>query len=74
MVSSKLTSKYQATIPAPVRERLGLEKGDRVGFEIRREEVVLYRVLPMDVEYLRGIEETLSEWSSEYDDEAYGDL
>ena len=31
--SSRLTSKYQATIPAEVRAALQLKAGDRVSFE-----------------------------------------
>jgi len=29
---------------------------------------------PFDVEFIAGLERTLSEWSSENDDEAYSDL
>ena len=33
-VVSKLTSKYQTTVPAAVRAVLGLRKGDAVAYEI----------------------------------------
>ncbi|WP_084489870.1 AbrB/MazE/SpoVT family DNA-binding domain-containing protein [Desulfotignum balticum] len=33
-VISKLTKKCQATVPKPVRERLGLDAGDGIAFEI----------------------------------------
>ena len=32
MTTAKVTSKGQITIPKPVRDRLGLRSGDRVGF------------------------------------------
>jgi hypothetical protein len=32
------------------------------------------RPKPLDMEFLSGLEKTLSEWNSENDDEAYGDL
>lgn len=38
---SKLTSKYQATIPAPVRELLQLGSGDRLMFVRTHDHVLL---------------------------------
>ena len=32
MTTAKVTSKGQITIPKPVRDRLGLRSGDKVGF------------------------------------------
>ncbi|TDG11631.1 AbrB/MazE/SpoVT family DNA-binding domain-containing protein [Seongchinamella unica] len=72
--TSRLTSKYQATIPADVRRHLELRAGDRVAFEIREDGVILSKVRPLDQEYLSAAEETLSEWASQEDDEAYADL
>ncbi len=73
--SSKLTSKSQATIPRPIRDFLGVRPGDSVVFEIERDQKVIVRkATPMDIEFLRAVEGTLSEWSSQYDEEAYGDL
>jgi AbrB family looped-hinge helix DNA binding protein len=71
---SKVTQKYQATIPRGVREKLEIEKGDRVIFEIEDEKVVLKKVSTVDWEYLESISATLGEWSSEADEEAYRDL
>ncbi|AFZ37275.1 transcriptional regulator, AbrB family [Stanieria cyanosphaera PCC 7437] len=73
-LTSKVTQKYQATIPQVVREKLAIEKGDRVIFEIQDEKVVLKKLSPVDWEYLESVSATLSEWSSEADEEAYGDL
>ena len=73
-LTSKVTQKYQATIPQAVRNKLALEKGDRVIFEIEDEQVVLKKLSPIDWEYLESVSATLSEWSSEADEEAYSDL
>ena len=72
--TSKLTSKYQATIPAAVRESLQLQAGDTVAFEIEGDQVVVRKSQPADLGYLKGVEETLSEWGSEADEQAYADL
>ena len=73
-LTSKVTQKYQATIPQAVREKLAIEKGDRIIFEIEDEKVVLKKVFPVDWEYLESVTATLSEWSSDADEEAYSDL
>jgi antitoxin PrlF len=73
--TSRLTEKYQATIPADVRDALKLKKGDRVSFEVRKDGlVVLRKASPMDEEWARSVESTLSEWSAAEDDDAFGDL
>ena len=72
---SRLTKKYQATIPKPVRDALGLEQGDLVSFEFDETgRIVLEKVAPADVEHLEALSSTLEEWLSREDDEAYGDL
>jgi antitoxin PrlF len=71
---SKLTSKYQTTIPQEVRELLLLKKGDEVVFEIEDGRVVVRKATPLDLEYLSSVESTLSEWNSENDEEAYKGL
>jgi antitoxin PrlF len=74
VAASRLTRKYQATIPADVRRALKLKQGDTVQFEIEGDRVTLRRQRVADRTYLRGLEANLSEWNSPYDDEAYGDL
>ena len=41
MITSKLTSKAQTTIPQPIRVALKLKEGDKLVYEIRGEQVVL---------------------------------
>jgi len=43
MQSSSLTIKGQVTIPAEIRNRLGLHPGDKIGFTIEDDHVILYR-------------------------------
>jgi AbrB family looped-hinge helix DNA binding protein len=74
IATSKLTRKYQATIPAAVREVLNLEAGDTVAFDIEEGQVAVRKSQPADLDYLRGVEATLSEWASEEDEQAYADL
>lgn len=74
MLASKVTTKYQATIPLEVREKLGIRQGDMVAFELDNGGVRLRRVVPLDVEYAKALARTLSEWASENDEEAYRDL
>ena len=71
---STITQKGQATIPASVRKKLGLHPGDKISFEITDGEVILRKMQAFDYEYHRSLSNTLSEWSSEDDEDAYHDL
>lgn len=71
---SRVTSKFQATIPLAIREVLALEQGDTVVFEVVKGQVIVRRELPLDKDYLDAVSATLSEWNSAEDDKAYGDL
>ncbi len=73
MITSKLTSKAQTTIPQPVRQALGLKEGDELIYEIDKDRVVLSKVRPA----LSGFEDpfaTFVEWDSPADREGYADL
>ena len=74
MLASKVTEKYQATIPSEVRNFLRLKKGDRVKFKIEGDKVMVQKLPYVDYEYLDFISNSLTEWSSPEDDEAYNDL
>jgi AbrB family looped-hinge helix DNA binding protein len=43
MLSSSLTSKGQVTIPIEIRQQLGLHSGDKIGFVIEDDHIVLFR-------------------------------
>ena len=72
MITSKLTSKAQTTIPQPIRAALKLKEGDELVYEIRGEQVLLtksrQRAEGDDPFHMFG------EWSSAADRKAYGDL
>jgi len=72
--TSKLTQKYQTTIPAPVRKLLHLQAGDAVAFDIDDDVVCLRKARPVDMAFAKSIEGTLNEWNSAADEEAYHDL
>ena len=71
---SKLTKKYQATVPEPVRKKLNLNAGDVIAFDIEDDIVKLRKARPMDIEFSNALIPTLSEWESQNDEEAYSDL
>ena len=71
---SKVTVKYQSTIPREVREFLGVRRGDAVAHRIEHGEVKRKRVTKPDSEYLAAVEKTLTEWDSSADDDAFKDL
>ncbi|MDQ6999016.1 MAG: type II toxin-antitoxin system PrlF family antitoxin [Mariprofundus sp.] len=72
--TSKLTQKYQTTIPAPVRKLLHLQAGDAVAFDIEDNVVHLRKARSIDLAFAQSLEGTLNEWNSPADEEAYREL
>jgi AbrB family looped-hinge helix DNA binding protein len=72
--TTKLTRKYQATIPEPVRRLLHLEAGDAAAFDIEGDRVHLRKARHPDLAFVQSLEGSLTEWTSEADEEAYRDL
>lgn len=72
--TSKLTKKYQATVPKIVRETLELDAGDVIAFDVKKDTITLRKARPIDIEFCSALVPTLSEWNSENDEEAYNDL
>jgi len=72
--TSKITQKYQTTIPAPVRKLLHLQAGDAVAFDIEDNVVHLRKAKNIDLAFVQSLESTLNEWNSPADDEAYHEL
>lgn len=72
---AKITAKGQTTIPQDVRAALHVAPGDLIAWEVLPDgTATVRRVQPMDLEYLRAVEGTLSEWAGSADEEAYRDL
>ena len=72
MITSKLTSKAQTTIPQPIRAALRLREGDELVYEIQGDRVVLSKAQPVR----EGDDpfRTFGEWDSPADRRAYGGL
>jgi antitoxin PrlF len=71
MITSKLSSKAQTTIPLPVRNALRLAEGDELAYAIEGDRVVLTKA---DRRAAEDPFATFSEWSSEADSRAYAGL
>ena len=72
---AKVTAKGQTTIPQDVRAALHVTPGDLIAWEVGADgTATVRRVQPLDIEYLRAVEGTLSEWSGSADEEAYREL
>ena len=71
MITSKITSKAQTTIPQAVREALRVREGDELAYKIERGRVILTKAahMPADDPFA-----AFAEWGSENDRRAYGDL
>lgn len=75
VITSKLTTKSQTTIPGKIRKHLGVKPGDSVAFEVdENNKVFIRKATAIDFEFAHALEGTLSEWTSANDEEAYCDL
>lgn len=70
MITSKLTSKAQTTIPQPVRVALRLKEGDQIAYVIEGERVLMTRALESAEDPFTAF----SEWDSDADRKNYGGL
>lgn len=71
MLTSKLTTKAQTTLPQPVRRALRLHPGDQVRYEIEGDRVVLSKVGAANVDDPFA---TFAQWDSDEDRHAYEKL
>ncbi len=74
MKTSRVSTKGQVTIPAGIRSALGVGPGDLVAYELEGNRVRLRKVEPFDAAYHAAVAETLQEWNSPEDEEAFRDL
>lgn len=73
-VSGRLSRKSQVTLPKQVREAIGAEPGDVIGYEISGNVVTIRRLQPFDAAYHAAVSGNLEEWASVEDDAAFRDL
>jgi len=74
METSKLSSKSQVTLPKKIREALGARAGDTIVYEVEGNVVRLKRLEPFDAAFHKTLSNTLSEWASDADEEAFDAL
>ena len=72
---ARVTSKGQVTIPKRIREAAHIREGDMLAFDLDSNNwITIKRIEPaVDVE-LSALQNTLSEWNSPQDEEAWRDL
>jgi antitoxin PrlF len=71
MIRSKITSKGRTTIPAPIREALGVRAGDELAYRIGHDTVVISKVGRRRTDNPFA---AFGEWNSENDRRAYVDI
>ncbi len=70
-----ITAKGQTTLPQDVRAALHVSAGDLTSWEVGADGTAkVRRVQALDLDYLRAVEGTLSEWAGSTDEEAYREL
>ena len=74
MKFSKVSQHGRTTIPKSIREAAGLYAGDMLAFEKIGDHVVVRKSPPEPDERAWGFSETMSEWASAEDEEAWRDL
>ena len=74
MLVSKVSRKGQVTIPKKVRESLHANAGDLIEYEVQGNVVMIRRAGPFDCAFHGALSDTLTEWSSPEDEEAFRDL
>jgi len=71
MITSKITSKAQTTIPQAVRAALRIKAGDEIAYTIEDDRVILTKAPATTIDDPFA---TFTEWDSEADRRAYGKL
>lgn len=61
----------QTTIPKRVRAAANLNVGDTLAFEVQADHLVVRKMPVVQDAYLHGLEQTLDEWNSPEDEEAW---
>ncbi len=74
MEISRVSSKGQVTLPKKIRESLGLGPGDLIAYELDNGVVSIRRLESFDAPFHSALSDTLDEWNTPEDDEAFRDL
>jgi AbrB family looped-hinge helix DNA binding protein len=74
MLTAKISSKGQSTIPAEIRKKLEVGPGDTIGFRIEGERITLQKIQKLDAGFLKLATDSFTEWNSPEAEEAFRDL
>ena len=75
MELARVTAKGQATIPKRLRDAANIKEGDMLAFDLDSNNRITIRRIETTIDSeLMAVQDTLSEWSSPQDDEAWRDL
>ena len=74
MKVGRISARGRTVIPKSIREAAGLYVGDTLAFETDGDYVVVRKVPGERDDHARGLSETMSEWLSPEDEEAWRDL
>ena len=74
MKLTRISARGQTVIPKSIREAAGLYAGDTLAFETDGEQVVVHKVPRRRGGHRPSLSETMREWESAEDEEAWRDL
>ena len=75
MELARVTPKGQATIPKRIGEAAHIRDGDMLAFDLDSNNTIIIRRIDSTIDMeLLALQETLSEWNSPHDEEAWRDL
>lgn len=74
MKVARISASGQTVIPKSIREAAGLYAGDVLAFEMDGDQVVVHKVPRGRDGHEQGLSETMGEWVTAEDEEAWRDL
>ena len=74
MQFARITARGQTTIPKRIREEADLREGDLLAFDFTGDHLTVRKVVPGRDAYLKALSDSLSEWTSPEDEDAWRDL
>ena len=74
MKVARISARGKTTIPKSIREAAGLYVGDTLAFETDGEQVVVHKLQRERDGHVQDLSETMNEWASVQDEEAWRDL
>jgi len=74
VLTSRLSSKGQLTLPKKIREIIRVDPGDVVAYEVAEGKVSLKRIEPFDAAFHAALSKVMDEWMTPEDEQAFRDL